>query len=93
MHLPAQALSGGERLRAVLACVLHATPAPQLLLLDEPTNNLDLATVALLEQALRAYEGALVVVSHDPAFLSRIRITRWLDLVDGQLLEDIQPHD
>ena len=93
MHLPAQALSGGERLRAVLACVLHATPVPQLLLLDEPTNNLDLATVALLEQALRAYEGALVVVSHDPAFLSRIRITRWLDLVDGQLLEDIQPHD
>lgn len=93
MHLPASALSGGERLRAVLACVLHAMPAPQLLLLDEPTNNLDLASVALLEQALRVYEGALVVVSHDHRFLSEIGVTRWLELVDGQLLEDIQSND
>jgi len=71
-------LSGGERLRVALACLLHAEPAPQLLLLDEPSNNLDLATVAHLEQALRAYEGALVVVSHDEAFLQAIGMTRWL---------------
>ncbi|MEV4189707.1 ATP-binding cassette domain-containing protein, partial [Streptosporangium canum] len=46
MHLPVGVLSGGERLRATLACVLCAEPAPQLLLLDEPTNNLDLVSVA-----------------------------------------------
>ena len=45
IHLPVAALSGGERLRATLACVLYAEPAPQLLLLDEPTNNLDLVSI------------------------------------------------
>ena len=89
IDLPALALSGGERLRAVLACVLHATPPPVLLLLDEPTNNLDLDAVDLLIQALRAYEGALVVASHDPAFLVEIDVDRWLELTDGQLVEDI----
>ena len=64
-------LSGGERLRATLACVLCAEPAPQLLLLDEPTNNLDLVSVGQLESALDAYEGAFVVVSHDERFLAR----------------------
>jgi ATPase subunit of ABC transporter with duplicated ATPase domains len=87
MHLPVRALSGGERLRAVLACVLHAEPAPQLLLLDEPTNNLDLAGIGQLEQALLAYRGALVVVSHDEAFLQAIGLTRRLELVDGRLSE------
>jgi ATPase subunit of ABC transporter with duplicated ATPase domains len=69
--------------------VLHATPPPVLLLLDEPTNNLDLDAVDLLVQALRAYEGALVVASHDPVFLAEIDIDRWLELTDGQLVEDI----
>ncbi|HEY3504946.1 MAG TPA: ABC-F family ATP-binding cassette domain-containing protein [Actinocatenispora sp.] len=86
-HLPVAALSGGERLRATLACVLYAEPAPQLLLLDEPTNNLDLAGVEQLEAALDAYEGAFVVVSHDERFLANIRIDRWLQLADGHLTE------
>ena len=68
------ALSGGERLRATLACVLYAEPAPQLLLLDEPTNNLDLVSVGQLESALNAYEGAFVVVSHDERFLAGIGV-------------------
>ncbi|NAS21248.1 ATP-binding cassette domain-containing protein [Herbidospora sp. NEAU-GS84] len=87
IHLPVGALSGGERLRATLACVLYAEPAPQLLLLDEPTNNLDLVSVAQLESALSAYEGAFVVVSHDERFLTEIGVDRWLRLSDGRLLE------
>ncbi|MBM9508684.1 ABC-F family ATP-binding cassette domain-containing protein [Actinacidiphila acididurans] len=85
--LPVGALSGGERLRATLACVLCAEPAPQLLLLDEPTNNLDLVSVAQLEAALGAYRGAFVVVSHDEPFLARIGVERRLTLTDGRLLE------
>lgn len=87
VHLPVGALSGGERLRATLACVLFAEPAPQLLLLDEPTNNLDLVSVEQLEGALNAYRGAFVVVGHDERFLTRIGVERWLRLAEGRLLE------
>lgn len=87
MHLPVSALSGGERLRASLACVMHATPAPHLLVLDEPTNNLDLSAVRELERALAAWRGALVVVSHDDAFLDALAPTRRCALADGRLVE------
>ncbi len=90
-HLPAGVLSGGERLRATLACVLCAEPAPQLLLLDEPTNNLDLAGVARLESALGAYQGAFVVVSHDERFLAELKVTRRLRLAEGRLAEAEAP--
>ncbi|MGE2736761.1 ABC-F family ATP-binding cassette domain-containing protein [Mycolicibacterium vaccae] len=84
---PVRTLSGGERLRATLACVLFAQPAPHLLLLDEPTNNLDLAGVSRLEEALRAYRGALIVVSHDEAFLAALDVHRELRLQDRKLTE------
>ncbi|MFE3878176.1 ABC-F family ATP-binding cassette domain-containing protein [Kitasatospora sp. NPDC059146] len=90
-HLPVRALSGGERLRATLACVLCAEPAPQLLLLDEPTNNLDLVSVGQLEGALNSYQGAFLVVSHDERFLAGIGVDRWLRLADGTLTETSAP--
>ncbi len=79
----AATLSGGERFRATLACLLLADPAPQLLLLDEPTNNLDLDSVEQLVAALRAYRGALIVASHDEALLAELRITRDWELDGG----------
>ncbi|MDX3235270.1 ABC-F family ATP-binding cassette domain-containing protein [Streptomyces sp. ME03-5709C] len=90
-HLPAGVLSGGERLRATLACVLCAEPAPHLLLLDEPTNNLDLVSAGQLESALNAYRGAFMVVSHDERFLAGIGISRWLRLAEGVLKETAAP--
>ncbi|MFG2222304.1 ABC-F family ATP-binding cassette domain-containing protein [Streptomyces sp. NPDC048644] len=75
---PVGTLSGGERLRATLAAVMLAAPAPQLLILDEPTNSLDTAGVRQLAGALDAYEGALLVAGHDLPFLASIGITRWL---------------
>jgi ATPase subunit of ABC transporter with duplicated ATPase domains len=80
VHAPAGTLSGGERLRAALACTLCALEPPQLLLLDEPTNHLDLVSLDRLEQALRRYTGALLVVSHDRTFLDRIGVTRRVEL-------------
>lgn len=83
----AATLSGGERFRAALAALMLAEPAPQLLMLDEPTNNLDMASVRQLTGALEAYEGALLVASHDLPFLESLGITRWLLLEEGELRE------
>jgi ATPase subunit of ABC transporter with duplicated ATPase domains len=69
-------LSGGERLRASLACVLGGERPPALLVLDEPSNHLDLDALDALEGALRAYDGAVLVVSHDDAFLDAIGVQR-----------------
>ena len=67
-------------LRAALAITLGGPAPPQLLILDEPTNHLDLESTTAIEAALRSYDGALLVASHDPDFLDAIGITRWLNL-------------
>jgi ATPase subunit of ABC transporter with duplicated ATPase domains len=73
-------LSGGERLRAALACTLGGEHPPQLLMLDEPTNHLDLDSVAAIEAALAEYDGALIVVSHDEDFLAAVGVERRIAL-------------
>lgn len=79
---PVQALSGGERTRLLLAILSHA-PAG-LLVLDEPTNHLDIASMQVLEQALSAYNGGVLLVSHDRRLVTAIA-TRTLMLDDGRL--------
>ncbi len=73
-------LSGGQRIRAGLACVLGRSEPPQLLLLDEPSNHLDIEATEALEAALGGYDGALLVVSHDSSFLDSIRVDRSIKL-------------
>jgi len=71
-------LSGGQARRAALARVL--APKPDILLLDEPTNHLDLPAIEWLEEELSGMSGALVLISHDRRFLTRLsRATVWLD--------------
>ncbi|MBR9766630.1 MAG: ABC-F family ATP-binding cassette domain-containing protein [Rhodobacteraceae bacterium] len=74
-------LSGGESLRAGLACVLGGPVPPQLLILDEPTNHLDLAGIEALEAALNAYDGAVLLVSHDRSFLRALGPARVVSLI------------
>ena len=73
---PVSQLSGGEMLRAGLACTIGSGKPPELLILDEPTNHLDIHAIEAVEAGLRAYDGALLVVSHDRDFLETIGIQR-----------------
>ena len=78
-------ISGGEARRAALARVLAAEP--DILLLDEPTNHLDLPIIEWLENELGRFKGALVLISHDRAFLSKLsRKTLWVDRGETRLL-------
>jgi ATP-binding cassette subfamily F protein uup len=69
-HAPVRLLSGGERRRLQLLMALNERP--NVLLLDEPTNDLDLDTLRQMEELLEQWPGAVVVVSHDRAFLERV---------------------
>jgi ATPase subunit of ABC transporter with duplicated ATPase domains len=77
---PLSTLSGGQRTRAGLAALVFA--APDVLILDEPTNHLDLDSIEAVEAGLRAYDGALLVVSHDAAFLQATSVERRMVLGD-----------
>ena len=82
MHKSTDKLSGGERTRLALSCIL--LKKPDILMLDEPTNHLDLGMLDWLESYLSSYKGTLIVVSHDRYFLDRI-VTRIFDMNEGTL--------
>ncbi|MDB5561103.1 MAG: transporter [Hyphomicrobiales bacterium] len=73
-------LSGGEMLRAGLAVTIGGSKPPELLILDEPTNHLDIFAIEAVEAGLRAYDGALLVISHDRKFLTNIGVQREIAL-------------
>jgi ATPase subunit of ABC transporter with duplicated ATPase domains len=78
VHRPAASLSPGERTRAALA-LLQAREV-NLLVLDEPTNHLDLPAIEQLESALEAYEGTLLLVTHDRQLLEAVALDRTVEL-------------
>ncbi|MCX4528998.1 MULTISPECIES: ABC-F family ATP-binding cassette domain-containing protein [unclassified Streptomyces] len=82
---PAGTLSPGERTRAALA--LLQGRGVNLLVLDEPTNHLDLPAIEQLESALEAYEGTLLLVTHDRRMLDAVHVTRRLEVADGKVTE------
>lgn len=83
-------LSGGERGRISLAKLMLSRA--NFLLLDEPTNHLDMASKEILEEAIRAFQGTVLYVSHDRYFINRTA-TRILHLTDGRLLNYIGNYD
>jgi ATPase subunit of ABC transporter with duplicated ATPase domains len=82
---PEAELSPGERSRAGLAILM--AKGTNLLILDEPTNHLDLDALEELEEALSAYDGTLIVVTHDRRMLANLRVTRRLEVAAGSVRE------
>jgi len=82
---PAETLSPGERTRAALA--LLQARGINVLVLDEPTNHLDLPAIEQLEEALAAYTGTLLLVTHDRRMLESVQTNRRLEVVEGQVTE------
>lgn len=68
------ALSGGERMKLSLTCLIAGNQAPDVLILDEPTNNLDIPSLEVLTLAVKNFKGTLLVISHDDHFINEIGI-------------------
>ena len=83
VYRPVSALSGGERSRLALACLL--VEGANLLILDEPTNHLDIQSRETLEEMLTGYDGTVVFVSHDRFFIDRVATRVW-DIAEGRLI-------
>jgi ATP-binding cassette, subfamily F, member 3 len=81
---PLEGLSGGERRRLSLAILVGSAAQPNVLIVDEPTNHLDLESREALEDALRSFQGAILLVSHDRALLDAVG-TRTIAVEDGSL--------
>jgi ATP-binding cassette subfamily F protein 3 len=83
LHRPLKEFSGGWRMRVMLAKLLLEKPS--LLMLDEPTNHLDLPSIEWVEDYLRNYDGAVIIVSHDRVFLDNV-VTKIVDVTMQQLV-------
>jgi ATPase subunit of ABC transporter with duplicated ATPase domains len=77
---PCSTLSGGEKMRLMLCCLMLSNHAPELFVLDEPTNNLDIQNIEILTSAIAEYKGTVFVVSHDSTFLEEIGVESSIDL-------------
>lgn len=73
-------LSGGEKIRLYLCCLMISNHISDLIILDEPTNNLDLRSLGILTTIIKNYQGTLLVISHDKGFTEQIGITRVIEL-------------
>lgn len=80
---PCNALSGGEKMKLALCCLMISNKAPDIFALDEPTNNLDIQNIEILTSAVKNYNGTIIVVSHDIQFLKEIGINRKI-IIDGK---------
>lgn len=83
LHRPLKTFSGGWRMRVMLAKLLLEKPS--LLMMDEPTNHLDLPSIEWIENYLRNYDGAFIIVSHDRIFLDNV-VTKVVEVTQGQLI-------
>jgi ATP-binding cassette subfamily F protein uup len=86
LNRPLKTFSGGEKSRLQLA--LNLTRVGDILIFDEPTNDLDLETIQILEEKLSEFQGAVILISHDRAFLSTVTNKVWL--IDNQKLENFE---
>lgn len=77
---PCSALSGGEKMRLMLCCLIISNQSPDMILLDEPTNNLDIQNTEILTGAINEYQGTLIVISHDEYFLEQINAKQVIHL-------------
>jgi len=77
---PCSTLSGGEKMRLLLCCLMISNKAPDVFVLDEPTNNLDIQNMEILTQAINDYKGTVIVISHDKYFLNDINVKRVIDI-------------
>ena len=78
---PCRQLSGGEKMRLALCCLMVRADTPEMFILDEPTNNLDIRNTEILTRVVREYGGTLLVVSHDEYFIGQVGIERSVKLI------------
>ncbi|NCI50306.1 ABC-F family ATP-binding cassette domain-containing protein [Sediminibacterium roseum] len=75
-------LSGGEKMRLTLCCLTVRNRPPDIVILDEPTNNLDIQNIEVLSHAVQAYEGTIIIISHDVKFVEKAGVKKIIEL-DG----------